>query len=117
VSGHSEDFPGFEPHNPRGIAGHAWYDAAASYDLAALPELAVRALLAGALEHVRQMLEELDTRDAFEDHMDELGLDDHLDCLRVVSAEQAETLGQALADAIERRTPGGFCHECERARG
>ena len=31
----------------------------------------------------------------------------------VISAEQCITLGQALADAIEHRTPEGFCAECE----
>ena len=31
----------------------------------------------------------------------------------VISAEQCITLGQALADAIEHRTPRGQCSDCE----
>jgi hypothetical protein len=35
------------------------------------------------------------------------------DIAAIVTAEQAETLGQALADAIEHRTPDGWCADCE----
>jgi hypothetical protein len=31
----------------------------------------------------------------------------------VVTDEQSEVLGQALADAISYRTPEGFCRDCE----
>jgi hypothetical protein len=105
--------PGFQPHDPRSVAAHAWFEAAIGYDFAALPEASVRRLFAEGLELFRQLLDVADEADMAEDRRDELGFDDYLDVLRVVKPEQAETLGQALADAIEHRTPAGRCEECE----
>jgi hypothetical protein len=104
---------GFQPHDPRGVAGAAWYEATSSYDLDGLPEPAVRHLLAEAIEHVRLLLDSSHEADLFENHLDAAGLDDYIDVLRVVKPGQAETLGLALADAIAYRTPEGFCRDCE----
>ena len=103
----------FQPHDPRGIAGHAWYEAAAALDPARLPEASVRRLLAEALEHVRLLLHSSDEADMHEDLMDEAGLTEHLGTQVVVSPGQLEVIGQALANAIAYRTPEGFCRDCE----
>jgi hypothetical protein len=105
---------GFQPHDPGGIAGHAWYEAAAALDPARLPEASVRRLLAEALEHVRLLLHSSDEADIHESLMDEAGIgDDYIETLRVVKPGQAEALASALADAIAYRTPEGFCRDCE----
>jgi hypothetical protein len=104
----------FQPHDPRGIAGRAWYEAAAALDPVRLPEASVRRLLAEALEHVRLLLDSSDEADRHEDLMDEAGLgEDYIETLRVVKPGQAEVLASALADAIAYRTPEGFCRDCE----
>jgi hypothetical protein len=108
---------GFQPHDPRGIAGHAWYEATAALDPARLPGASVRRLLAEALEHVRLLLDSSDEAGMHEDFMDEAGLgDEHIEALRVVKPGQAEVLASALADAIAYQTPEGFCRDCEDSR-
>jgi hypothetical protein len=94
---------GFQPHDSRGIAGHAWYEAAEDLDVATLPEADARRLLAEAINHVRQLLDSSDDADRYEDLHE--GLDAALAARRIAAAALLADYMAEAASATLRHPP------------
>jgi hypothetical protein len=99
--GRREFWPeGFQPHDPRGIAGHAWYAGAEDLDLAALPPEELRRLLGEAIDHVRQLLDGSDEADRYENAHEQDGTHVTTDgTAAVIRGEDLGTVREALEGA------------------
>ena len=116
--GRQEFWPeGFQPHDPRAIAGHAWYAEAEDLDLTALAPEELRRLLGEAIGHVRQLLDSSDEADRYELGHEKPGT--HLTPdgeAAVIRGDDLLTVIGALPDAAARAELNGQRDLAERYR-